>query len=489
LRHFIFKHFKMRTTKLISVILFLIQSIFLNAQDKVWTLEQCINQAYKENIQIKQSQLNNEINELNIEQSKANRIPTLNANAEQSFSWGSSIDPVTSVYQEDKNYTSNNFSLSSGINLFNGFQNTNIIKQNKLNYEAGKYDIEKAKENISISVADAYLQILFAYEQIKNAKNQLKATEKQYSRITELFKAGGKSQYDVFQIKSQLSSEKLTLVNAENQLSIAKVNLMQLMEIPVSDNFDIEKPGFSNIFLQDSVFNTSKGIYEQALKIKPEIRSAEINTTSSEIGIKIANGAKMPNLSLNGGVVTRYSSTKNKVSYQTSSQTYEIGYLQSNPSEIVMGNVDVNTPVYKDYPFNVQIEDNFYQYLNLTLSIPVLNNKQVKTKISKAEINNQITKLEEQNIKNQLRKNIEQIFTDVKSAEKEYEASYEQLKTLKESYKNGEEKYNLGMINPVDFLLEKTKYINAENDLLKSKYNYIFKTKILDFYQGKPITL
>lgn len=471
--------------KHILFFLLLLSHLPIKAQSKVWTLKKCIEQALQKNISVTQSQLSNEINKLTLEQSKKNRFPSLNASGNQAYSFGRSIDPFSNQFV-NQNIRSNNFSLNSGITLFNGLQTTNTINQNELNYEAGNLDIEKVKNDIMLSVATAYLQTLFAYEQQDNARRQLEATILQVERTQKLLDAGSVPESNLFQIKAELASEKLTLVNAENMLTISKLTLLQLMELPIDSSFEIEKPLFKEPLFE--TIPSQEEVYNTALGTQPQIKSAALKSNSAMMEIKIAKALQMPRLVLSGSLNTGYSSARNLISYQTQYNTQNIGYLQSNPSEVVSSLVPVTTTLKENYPFAKQFKDNFSQSLGLNLTVPIFNNGQVKTSIEKAKINVMNAQLDEQNTKNQLRKSVEQATTDLNAAIKKYEAVKEQATALELSYRNSEKKYGLGMINAIDFLIEKNNYIQARSDLLQAKYDSIFKMKVLDFYMGKPLT-
>ncbi len=457
-----------------TILITLIISININAQAQKWTLNKCIEYAYENNIQIKQNKLSNQLNVLEIEQLKANRLPSLNASDNQSFSWSGN------------NYNTNTFSINSSIILYNGLQNNNAIKQSELNFKAGEYNIEEVKDNISLSIANAYLEIIFYTEQIKISKNQLESTIQQLNNTKNKVDAGMLPISNYLQIEAQMYSEELTITNTENQLRIVKLNLMQLMEIPINDDFDIEIP---DINIEDQYKNLNQSIqtiYQTALDTRPEIQNAILNTQSSEQGIKIAKAAQLPKLTLNASIGTQFSSLSEQINYGDI-EAVTIGYLESNPSEYVVN--DQPSMYYSNYPFFDQYNDNLYESVSLNLSVPIFNNYQTKTSIERSKINLQNSKLEIINTQNTLRKNIEQAYTDLLAAKKEYDANVKQLTSYQKSYDDASKKFNAGMLNSVDFLIEKTNLINAENSLLQSKYKLIFKNMILDHYQGNPITI
>jgi len=428
-----------------------IYNSLMMSQDKKWTLEECINRALEENITVNQRILTNSTTELTLEQSKAVRIPTLTGSTGQGFTFGRSLDPYTNTY-EALDIASNNFSLSSNLSLFSGFQATNTIKRNELDLKAGSFDLEQIKKDVTLNVTLAYLQVLFAYEQIENAKLQVETTQAQVERTKILVDAKTLPIGDLYTVQSQLATNKYTLVNAQNQLSISKVNLMQLMELPVDPGFDIVRPDLGNLVIEVKDESDLDEIYAKALQVQPEILSSDLKVTSAETNLKISKGALFPRLSLSSGISSAYSNARART-------------------------------------FEQQLRDNLSESIRLSLSIPIYNQKQVSTSIQKSQISVYSSQLNALDTRNQLRKNIEQAFNDLVSAQHNYEAVQEQLVSTETSYNDSKRKYDLGMITATDFLIEMNNYSTAISNLTRAKYNYLFMKKILDFYQGNPIEL
>ncbi|HEX2935283.1 MAG TPA: TolC family protein [Bacteroidales bacterium] len=423
----------------------------LSAQNdsSAWSLNKCIDYALQQNISVQKTALNTETNAAYLEQSKASRFPSLNASASENLRWGRQVSQ-TGEYGSYKSSNGTSFDVSSSVRLYNGFKIQNTIKQDELSLTSGKLNLETTKESVSLNVLDAYLQVLYAEEQVKNAEKQIESTSEQLKMAEERMKFGAISRSDYLQVKSELASEQLTLANAQKLLTMNKVNLMQLMELPASTNFSIVHPDFTNVTLQlrnpnvDSVFN-------EALLKKPQIKGAAIDRQIAELDIAIARASYLPTLSLNAKVSTNY-----------------------------------------DYPgvdFSTQVENRITPSVGLTLSIPIFQNKQAKTSVSIAKIGSKNAELSEINTHNQLRKEIEQACVDVISAEKQYQASLEKYASTEESYNVSLEKYNQGLLNSVDFLIQRTKFIAAESDLIQAKYNLVFSNKTLDFYSGDALTL
>ncbi len=382
------------------------------------------------------------------DQAKAQRFPSVNASASQNFNWAKSTVSGESGISGNNG---SNFSVNSGVTIFGASKITNQIKQADLDIQSGTLSLETTKESISLSILNAYLQVLYAEEQVKNSEKQLESTESQVNLASERLLLKGISQADFAQVKSQLASEKLTLANSRSQLAIAKVNLMQLMELPVTDNFNIAHPDLSESLNQNRVPEV-KSIFETALSVKPQIKNAALNKEIAALDEKIAQAGYYPTLSASAGVGTSYS---------------------SRISDTYFG----------------QIGDGVSPSAGFSLSIPIYQKKQVKTSVAVAKLGYTDAELSETNTRNELRKNIEQACQDVTSAQIEYEASIESYKATLESSLQSDEKFRQGMINSVDYLVSKTSLIVAESSLLQSKFNLIFSYKILDFYSGIPLSL
>jgi len=436
-----------RTGLILSIILAAAGNVF--AQDtNTWTLDKCIEYAYSQNITVRRSELTNQRYNLYAGQTKAQRFPSVSASASQNFNWTKSTAGTESGLSGSNG---SNYSVNSGVTIFNGSRVTNQIRQAELDYESGVYSLETTKESISLSILNAYLQILYAEEQVKNTGKQIEATSEQLRLAGERLLLRGISQADYAQVKSQLANEKLTLANSQSQLAIARVSLMQLMELPVNDDFEISHPDLSETLNQNRVPDV-KTVYEAALNIKPQIKNAAVSKEIAALGEKIAKAGYFPVLSASAGIGSNYNS--------------------------------IGTDTYF-----TQVNDGISPSAGLSLSIPIYQRSQVKTNVAVARIGYQDAELSELNTRNELRKSIEQACLDVASAQTEYEASLESYIATLESSRLSDEKFSQGMINSIDYLVSKTTLIVAESSLLQSKFNLIFSYKVLDFYSGIPLTL
>jgi outer membrane protein len=417
-------------------------------QDSVWTLDKCIDYAFERNIQIRKSEISNQRLGLYSVQAKAQRLPSVNASVSQNFNWSKSSNTGSSGFS---GVNGSNYSVNSGVTIYNASRISNQIKQADLDIEGGRYSLESTKESISLSILNAYVQVLYAEEQVKNTQNQIESTKSELNLAGERLALKSISISDYAQVKSQLASEKLTLANSESQLAIAKINLMQLMELPVQENFNIAHPDLKEPLNQKRIPDV-KTVYQTALSIKPQVKNAAVNKEIAGLDEKIAKASYFPVLSASAGLSSGYSSRENDAYFS-------------------------------------QLNNGVSPAVGFSLSIPIFQKKQVKTNVAVAKLGFNDAELTETDTKNQLRKNIEQACLDVKSAQIEYEASLEKFKSTQESTTLSNEKFKQGIINSVDFLVSKTNLIVAESQFLQSKYNLIFSYKILDFYMGIPLSL
>lgn len=455
---------------------------------KIWTLEECIQYANKHNLVIQQVAQANRIDDINLEQSKAERLPSLSATASAGRNWGRSFNSVN-VALVDGGFSTANFGVNMSLPLFNGLSTHNTIKQNRLFAESGQLDVLATQENYSILIAQSYLQVLQLKEQIRNTENQMASSGEELENTRMKYEKGLVPEYNVLQLESQLAQEEWSKEQLEGQLQVAKINLMQLMDLEVTDDFELEVPAESegNIVLE-SPGNISQ-IYQTSLGLRPGVKSAELQTESSVLGVRVAQGSLLPSLNLNASLNSNFSSASKLVDYTTTTQETTIGYLANDPTQSVMAEEVINVPVVSNYNFRDQLSDNLSPYVGITLSVPIFSNKRNSSQVQIAKVNSEIARLQERDTKNQLRKDIEQAHADFENALSQYQASEKQLKLNERLFENAQYSHESGLISTTDFTIEKNNYLNAENSMALAKYQYLFSRMILDFYNGRPMGL
>jgi outer membrane protein len=456
---------KKHIAKKIAILLLLIVSIAISnnaaAQQRVWSLEDCINYAIENNIQIKQTELNIESVEADLLQSKLSLLPSLNGNTNFSWSWGRTLDQTTYIYFNQKtNQGSMNF--DANMTLFRGLRNLNQIKQNQIEFEISQYNADKMRDDISLMLTKAYLQILFNKELLRVAREQVAITQEQIDRTAKMVEAGTLARGSLLEMDAQGAREELSVINYENLLDLAYLDLLQILDLEADVDIDIEIPELTMEIIHE--LQPLSNIYETALMTQPIVKSAELGVKSSQKSLAIAKGDRSPVLGVGGGWRTNYSNQ----------------YRVWDPN---------NNAFVGDIPFKDQFKDNQSKYLGFSLSIPIFNGYQVSTRINKAKINTANSEYNLELTKNTLRKEIEQAYNDAKAAYKSYAATQSSLNSFEESFRYTEQKFNVGLSNSVDYNIAKSQLTSAESELIRAKYDYIFKTKILDFYMGLPLTL
>ncbi len=472
---------------LFTLILFLSNKQVVLSQTKKLTFEQCIMYAMSNNLQIKIQNLIYEQSKEQYLKSKMQLLPSINANANQGYTLGRTIDPLTNEFAEE-NVRSNNFSVSANWTLFSGFQNINTLRQNYYLQNATEKDYQKIQTDILLSVTSTFLQIILAQELLNVAQYQRDLSKMQVERTNKLLDAGTVSKGTVLEMESQFASDEMQVVIALNNLEIAKLNLFQLLELNLDDSLDIELPNLSD---PDTIMPpiSIEYVYNEAVQFMPAILGSEYKMEAAEKGYLAAKGYRSPRISLGASYATGYSSQRKEISDLSWDTPYISGYTidgNGNQYPVYSYNLKYN---YKTADFQKQLNDNNSKSLTINLTIPIFNNWQANYAISSAKISALQSKYNYELTKKQLLKEVQQAYNDALSAYKKYMAAKKTEKAASESFKYIEQKFNVGLASTYDFNLSKTNLIRAQSELIKSKYEYIFKIKVLDFYSGKPLKL
>jgi outer membrane protein len=453
---------------------------------KVWTLEDCITYAMDNNLDI---QKQNEMvlsNKATLLQTGLSALPSLNAGATNIWNWGQTVDRYTNQFATT-NVRSNNFSISTGVTIFSGLQKLNTFKQNQIDLMASKYDLDVIKDNISLSVAGYYLDILFNYELLEVARAQVATTRDQVDRMKKMVEAGSSAKGDLLNIEAQAAAEDLTVIEAENRLAISLLTLQQLIDLPVSKDFAVERPNLKMIQPPGGMV-TSDYIYEQALTARPEIKSSELKVKSAEKSVAIALSGVSPSLTFGGTWATGYSGAAKEVDPNIPPviSYYPIGFTQTTFDTVFGIRTDYTD---RTMSFNDQIHNNDNKSIGFQLNIPIFNGWQVHNAVSQAKIQQNIAEINLEAQKRDLRKTIEQSWADAAAALKKYNSSKDKVTAQQESFSYTSQKFDVGMLTSFDYNNSKKELTLAQSQLIQAKYDYIFKTTILDFYMGNPIRI
>lgn len=420
-----------------------------------WDLQKCIDYALENNISIRQQKINADYYGNELKQSKNNRLPSLSGNLSNSFNFGRSLQYDNTYADYNSNQTGG--SLSANVTLWNAMALKKSIDMADYNLKASLEDMQKAKDDIILNVAAAYLQILFAQELVQVAEDQLSVTNLQIKRTEKLVDAGSLAKGALLEIEAQYAQEELNLVNQQNNLQLSYLGLYQLLELPASEQFKIVTPELPVVTANRALL-TSVEVFNHAVQTRPEVKSAAFKLESYREQVGLAKSGLYPTLSMG---LDYYTSYNNK-------------YEDLEGSKI---------------SFSDQLQNNERYGFGVNMSIPVFNKFQTRTQIKNAEIQAVNQELELQNTKNALRTEIEQAYTNALAALKKYIASNKAVESMQEAFRYTEEKFNVGMVNSVEYNQAKNNLTKAASDLAQAKYDYIFRSKILDFYNGVPIEL
>jgi outer membrane protein len=440
-------------------------SFSINAQDKPvinkkWSLVDCISYALENNVQIKRQAIIAKISGNNYNQAKLNVLPSLGAQFNHTLSYGRSIDIATNQFLDQNNY-SGSAGAGADFIVFSGFKNVNSILRQKYALSANELLVDKAKDDIVLNIASAYLQILFSQELLQVAKSQLEVTQLQVEKTKKLVEVGNKAMGDLMQIQAQASTEKSNVTTANNNLNFSYLNLGQLLDMDSVTGFDIVVPENLQVD-QNGILQSVDNVFNLAENARPNVKLAEFSAKMSEKDLLVAKGSRLPTLSVNGQVYTYYSQA----------------LIAAIPST-----------AYPGRSISDQFKGNISKQIGLTLNIPIFNRYSIETNIANSKLNLLDAEFKVRQAKLDLYKAIQQAHQDAVGAFDKYQSSVESVKSNQEAFSYAEQKFNVGMVSSVDYNVAKNNLTKAKSDLVQAKYEFIFKSRILDFYMGNDIKL
>jgi outer membrane protein len=464
-------------------LLFVIFSFRGYAQDstKYLTIKQCVDLAIQSNLQVQQSQIQLEQSGVLYKQSKDNLLPQINATLTQGQNYGRSISNVDNSYV-DQQFGQGNYGVGANLLLFNGLSLQNAIKQNALAYDASKMDLQQQKDNITLNVVLAYLTVLSNQETLDIARRQASVDSAQVARLEIQNEQGAIPPATLYDLKGQYASDLVNVVNADNALQTAKVNLFNVMNVPYQKDATYEMVNM-NADVSD-LRNSPDSIFQNALQIIPNIKASDLRVASYQKSIAVARGKYYPSLSLYGNL--------NSVWNSTNTTTFQGAPIVTETKDYVTigtQNYLVNAPGFESTTqktsFGDQLKNNRYQNFGLQLNIPILNYLSVRNSVKTAKLNYENAKVLANSSRNLLQQQVELAWQNLRSAYGQYKGYVEQVKAYGESFRTAEIRFNAGAITSVDYVIAKNNYDRANINLSVARYAYIFRTKILEYYQGR----
>ncbi|HWB64058.1 MAG TPA: TolC family protein [Chitinophagales bacterium] len=450
------------------IFLFVLTTIFggtLQAQeDSSWTLERCVSYAIQNNIAVKEAAIAAKTANNQYLQSGYNLLPSVTGTSSYNVNFGNSLNPVTYSYTKG-NSRSLQIGMQGDITLFNGLQQIFGIEKSRYDLLASKSDYENAKSNISLNVASGYLQIILDKEILQVAEKQKTLTNMQLNMVQRKVSVGALPESSLLEVQAQAAADDATIVNAKGSYELAVLALKQLLQLTDDQPFDVIVPQVNADNLESIAGLSPVSVYSTAVNTQPSIKSAEAQWKSAQMARKIAWGAITPTIS----------------GYFNLSSGYSSDY--SVPSI-------VNGQLVYDYPgFNQQVHDLFRQVIGISLNVPIFGKLQRFTNIGNAGLQMQVKQLELENAKNKLRQDVEQAYENARIAAENYVANKKSYESAGKSYDAVEKRYEGGLATNFDLQQAKNQLAKAESNMIQAKYTYVFRMKILDYYQGKPLTL
>ncbi len=455
---------------------------FAKAQStKTWSLQECIKYAIDNNISIKQADLNLLTAEVDKKDAIGSFFPTLNASASNAWNTGLTQNITTGVLQTQTTRNSS-YGITSGVSIYNGSRNVYRLQRAKMSMIAAQYNAEQIEDNIMLNVSNAYLNVLFNKENLKQLEAQHAITTEQLQRTEDLVEAGSLPRGDILEVKATFANEEQQIVAAKNDIQISKITLAQILNLEEYQSFDVEDPELGDIgaFVLDEGVDK---IYNSALENRYEVKIAEQNTAIAEQDVKLAQAARMPSVNAFFNYNTRESGQGRFNSFiDPDNSTRPIGVVESTGETVVAPNFA--TSVGNPAPFFEQLSNNDGISYGLSLQIPIFNGFSVKNNIERSKINVTNNKLVEEQTKLDLQRNIFQSYNDATGARASYIASQEALNARELAVEYARDRFEVGMMNAFDYNQAQTQLTNAQINLLRAKYDYIFRLKVLELFTG-----
>jgi outer membrane protein len=456
---------------------------------KTWSLQQCLDHAFEHNIQIKLGQLGEVSADIGNQSAIGAFLPNVNGNLSHGYNFGRTIDPFTNQFVESSAIRSNSFGVSTGMVLFNGFQNHLNLKRAKLAQKSALSSREIAENNVVLTIAGAYLNVLFQEEFVRVAVINREATARQVERMQSLVNAGAAAAFDLFDVEAQLASDEATIVSTQNALGLAKLNLVQLLQLPASETeaFQIVRPSDEDL-AGNNLPSSPDAAVGHALASFPEIVQAQYQVEDAGIGLNLAKSGRLPRIFASYNVGTGYSGASRSIDGTPATEDFVLGSLVVDDSTAY--DLVAQQEVYQfiTTPFNDQINQNYNQSVFFSMSIPILNNFGVKSSIELAEVDVLRAAYQLEQVRQTLTASIESAWADARASAQNTVAQESALIASERAFKNTEQRYEAGAATAIDYADARTRLDNARVNALRSKYDLAFKSRILDFYMGQPLT-
>ncbi|MDR2824281.1 MAG: TolC family protein [Prevotellaceae bacterium] len=443
----------------IVLFFFLITCISAFAQ-RQWSLEECIEYAVAHNISVKQLEIQRAAAEITLNTSKMSRLPDLNASAGQNFSFGRST--LGDNISQQVNSAQSSLGVQTSVPLFTGFRIPNEIARDRIDLQAATQSLERAKDDISLNVAMLFLQVLFNEELLKISNEQIALTQEQLAKTQALVDAGKVPSAQLADVRAQLANDRVSVVQAENNVKNALLDLAQSLELDNFTDFDIRVPNLENPV---EIHQNAEQVYATALHIKPAIKEQELRIESAQKTLKIAQSGYFPTLNLSAGISNNYF------------YSYGLGINPQTGEQL------------KNALFSQQIKDNLSEYVALSLNIPIFSRFQTRNNVKNSRLNIENQQFILETAKKSLFKEIQTAYLNATAAQEKFRAAETATDATSEAFQLAQDKYSTGKSTAFELNEARTRWLRNRSDAVQAKYDYIFRSKILDFYEGKKLSL
>ncbi len=452
-------------------------------EEKVWTLKELVDYAIANNLTVKRGTYNVETGEIDALQSKMTLLPTLNSSGNFGYNWGRTVDPTTNLFTQQR-VNAINLNATSSLLLWNGFSLFYDVKQNETELEAINEDLIKARNDVILNVITLYLNVVFNKELLSNSQYQLRSTVEQLERTKKLADAGSVPKGNVLNLEAQQATNELNVIQRENALNLSLLQLKQALQIPFSTSLDVELPQIdveNELVIGKSVVE----IFEISMITMPEIKAAQLRRKSAAFALKSTKGSLYPSLSFNASLTTLFSDQQRDFLYDGTSSEVPIGYIQGTPSNVVVTQVVGGSFVVPSR--STQFENNLGTSIGINLQIPIFNGLSARSAVKRAAISRDLADISLTETENQLRQSVETAYNDAVAASKTYNSSLKQVNARDEAFRMTKQRFDIGAVNYVEYQVAENDLFQAQSDLLRAKYDFIFRKQVLDFYQGLPL--
>ncbi len=449
-----------------------------------WTLEKCIKEALTNSLLVKNADIAIENTSISQKSAKHSRYPSLNGSTGVFWNFGRTIDPTSNEFVTTT-FFSNNVSLNSSILLYNGGRVNNTIKQADLDVMAATKDKEQVEIELVLSVTTAFINVLFAQENLENAQGQLLVTQQQLDQVDKLVRSGSRPANEKLDIEAQIATREQAIITNQNALDIGLLQLKQIMRVEPDVTVTIAAP--ENIEVSyDPEALTFAEVYASAVRTRKDVEAAEIRVNSSQLGKKIAKSSLYPSVGLGGSLGTNYSNQGRTI--VGSNDVFAEEEVFINNQSVLIGR-EVTIPVVEKANYSTQFQDNLSYGFGVNVSIPIYNNYNNRASIQRAELNIMNAQNQLEQVKDQIKNTVQQVLADARAAKKSLVASEKSVIAQRAAFNNASRRYELGSINSFDLVTIQNQLDQAEINLIISRYDYLFKSKILDLYMGKQLSL